>query len=176
MVLSGELAALMADMKIQALDGDDLAILAAQCQDAIVRVGDIAFLPKERRFAFVANRFDWLSAIKPQNKKDWQRRASGIRFEAVNRAQLTGFDPTAVNAVLVLLSIEFASAEAPAGWITLQFAAGAAIRLEVEYIEAELKDLGAVWSAKHRPDHDQPEPTTPDVVPPRTRSAKETAK
>jgi hypothetical protein len=155
---TAELAALMADMKLQALDGDDLAILAAQSQDAIVRAGDIAFLPKERRFALVANRFDWLSAVKPKDKKDWKRRAAGLRFEAVKRAQVTGFDPSAADAVLVLLSIEFTPAEAPAGWITLQFAAGAAIRLEVEYIEAELKDLGAVWSTKNRPDHNQAEP------------------
>lgn len=148
----------MADMKIQALDSDDLATLAALGQDAIVRVGDIAFLPKDRRFAFVANRFDWVSAVAPKDKKDWKRRASGFRFEAVNRAQLTGFDPAVADAVLVLLSIEFTPGDAPAGWITLQFAAGAAIRLEVEYIEAELKDLGAVWTTKHRPDHEHSEP------------------
>ena len=151
----------MADMKLQALDSDDLAILAAQTQDAIVRAGDIAFLPKERRFALVANRFDWLAAVKPKDKKDWKRRAAGLRFEAVKRAQLTGFNPGAADAVLVLLSIEFTPSEAPAGWITLQFAAGAAIRLEVEYIEAELKDLGAVWSTKNRPDHTQSESGKP---------------
>ena len=143
----------MADIKIQALDNDDLAILAALSQDAIVRVGDIAFLPKERRFALVANRFDWLAASKPKYKKDWMRRACGLRFEVVTRAQLTGFDPTVADAVLVLLSIDYTPSEVPAGWITLHFAAGAAIRLEVEYIEAELKDLGAVWSTKYRPDH-----------------------
>ena len=143
----------MADIKLQAFDSDDLTILAAQSQDAIVRAGDIAFMPKERRFALVANRFDWSSAVAV--KKDWKRRTAGLRFEAVNRAQVSGFDPAAADAVLVLLSIEFTPSVAPAGWITLQFAAGAAIRLEVEYIEAELKDLGAVWSTNHRPDHTQ---------------------
>lgn len=148
----------MADMKLQALDSDDLAILAALSQDAIVRVGDIVFLPKDRRFALVANRFDWATAVKSAANNDWTRRAAGLRFEAVKRVQVAGFDPAAADAVLVLLSVEFAPSDAPAGWITLQFAAGAAIRLEVEYIEAELKDLGAAWSTKNRPDHTQSDP------------------
>lgn len=146
----------MADVKFQALDEVDLGILSAQMQDAIVRVGDIAFLPRERRLALVANRFDWMAAsgqTKPTAQSKWQRRNAGLRFEAVNRAQLTGFDPKSASAALVLLAIEFSVTDAPAGWITLQFAAGAAIRLEVEYIEAELKDLGAVWAAGSKPSH-----------------------
>jgi hypothetical protein len=143
----------MADLKFQALDTVDLGIVSAQVQDAIVRVSDLAFIPRERRFALVANRFDWLAATEGKNKKSWERRASGLRFEAVKRAQLSGFDPKATDGVLVLLAIEFAPTDAPAGWITLQFAAGAAIRLEVEYIEAELKDLGAAWATANKPDH-----------------------
>lgn len=143
----------MADVKFQALDETDLGILSAQVQDAIVRVGDIAFLPQERRFALVANRFDWMAANVSKDKSTWQRRAAGLRFEAVTRAQVSGFDPKDGGAVLVLLAIQFARTNAPAGWITLQFAAGAAIRLEVEYIEGELKDLGAVWATANKPEH-----------------------
>jgi Protein of unknown function (DUF2948) len=55
---------------------------------------------------------------------------------------------------LVLLAIRFEPGEdAPEGDITLQFANGAAIRLRVDYIEAELKDLGGVWATKYKPDH-----------------------
>jgi len=143
----------MADVKFQALDEADLGILSAQVQDAIVRVGDIAFLPRERRFALVANRYDWMAANVSKDKSTGQRRAAGLRFETVRRAQVSGFDPKAGNAVLVLLTVGFEATDSPAGWITLQFAAGAAIRLEVEYIEAELKDLGAVWATPNRPEH-----------------------
>ena len=141
----------MADLKLQALDSEDLAVISAQCQDAVVRVADVAFLPVERRFVLVCNRFDWMSA--PGPKAAFERRRAGLRFERVERAQLVGFDLKSPETVLVLLAIEFAPQEAPGGQITLQFAAGAAIRLEVEYIEAELKDLGAVWSTKSKPDH-----------------------
>jgi Protein of unknown function (DUF2948) len=160
----------MADLKLQALDGEDLAIISAQCQDAVVRVADLVFRPKEQRFVLICNRFDWVSAgaggTYDRNGQGYERRRAGLRFEHVRRAQVTGFDPTSSDAVLALLAITFAPTEAPAGQITLHFAAGGAVRLEVDYIEAELKDLGAVWATAHKPDHgasDQPAPTKPST-------------
>jgi hypothetical protein len=76
-----------------------------------------------------------------------------LRFERVVAAQLQGIDMKAESRVLSLLAIQFESKALPAGALTLQFAGGAAIRLEVECIEAELRDLGAVWSTRSTPDH-----------------------
>jgi hypothetical protein len=42
--------------------------------------------------------------------------------------------------------------------VTLHFSDGGAIRLEVECIEAELTDLGPVWSAKSMPQHPEDDP------------------
>ena len=147
----------MADLKLQALDSEDLAVLSAQCQDAVVTVADLAFVSKDKRFALVCNRFDWTSVAAGDKQTGFERRRAGLRFEQVRHVQVSGFDPKASDAVLALLAITFKPAEAPAGYITLQFAAGAAIRLDVEYIEAELKDLGAVWSTAHKPDHTGPD-------------------
>ncbi len=49
-------------LKIAALDPEDLAILSAHLQDAEVKIGDMAYLPKAQRFALVASRFDWFGA------------------------------------------------------------------------------------------------------------------
>ena len=46
-------------LKLVALDPEDLAIISTHLQDAVLRVGDIVFLPKERRFAIEVRRFDW---------------------------------------------------------------------------------------------------------------------
>jgi hypothetical protein len=146
------MTASMATLKLQALDAEDLGVLSAHCQDATVRVADLAYVAAERRFALVCNRFDWLSAQR-ERRAPFARHMTGLRFERVNRAQLSGFSLADTETVLSLLAIEFSSSEAPAGQITLLFAAGAAIRLNVEYIEAELKDLGGMWSTQHKPDH-----------------------
>jgi hypothetical protein len=153
----------MADLKLQALDNEDLAVVSAQCQDAVVRVADLTFSAKDRRFALVFNRFDWATA--GGNARTFERRRAGLRFEKVRRAQITGFDPIAGETVLSLLAVTFKPSEAPAGQITLQFAAGAAVRLDVDYVEAELKDLGAVWSTTRKPDHSQPASSASSVAP-----------
>ena len=55
---------------------------------------------------------------------------------------------------------EFAERDPPAGTVTLTFSGGAAIRLEVECLEAELVDLGEVFSAVLCPDHFAADTTT----------------
>lgn len=156
----------MSDIKLQALDAEDLAIISAQCQDATVRVADVAYLLAERRFAMVCNRFDWLGAqTTAQSGITFTRRSAGLRFERVTRAQLTGFALAEPGRVLALLAIGFMPTVSPAGQITLLFAAGAAVRLDVEYIEVELKDLGHVWTTKYKPDHAMAEETANKPAP-----------
>jgi hypothetical protein len=152
----------MAELKLIALDADDLAVISANLQDAVMRVGDIAFRPREKRFAAVANRFDWVDALAQEAARDedrhYARRRTALRFERVLSAQVQGLDPKNKSAVTSLLAVGFEPLEPPAGWITLQFADGSAIRLHVECIEAELRDLGPAWQAKSRPQHPEDAP------------------
>jgi Protein of unknown function (DUF2948) len=145
----------MPDLKLIALDAEDLAVISAHLQDAVLKVADVAFLPKDKRFAAIANRFDWAEALeggtaKPQT---FARRRTALRFERVMSAKVQGIDLKNQSAVLALLAIAFEPAEAPEGDVTLQFADGGAIKLRVECIEAELKDLGPVWQARSKPQH-----------------------
>lgn len=145
----------MDDLKLIAFDSEDLTTLSAHMQDAILRVGDIAYLPRERRFVAIANRFDWRVALKGGNagKERIERRRSAIHFEHVENARLLNIRREASDAVLELLSIEFNESNAPAGTITMNFSGGGAIELKVECIEAQLSDLGPVWSASSTPKH-----------------------
>ncbi len=144
----------MTDLKLIALDAEDLAILSAHLQDAVFTVADMTYLPHEHRFAAVLNRFDWAAALPAGKRKARrQRRRTALRFERVNAAQLHGIELKARERVLSLLAVQFEPGAFPAGVVMLHFAGGAAIRLEVECIEAELRDLGAVWSTRSKPDH-----------------------
>lgn len=149
----------MSDLKLIALDSDDLNVISAHLQDAVLRVGDMAFLPRERRFAVIVNRFDWETAagkVKSGAKASLERRRSGLRFERVLGAKVHDIDLKDRSAALALLAIVFepsAEPESAAGDVTLTFSGGAAIRLTVECVEAELKDLGAVWKARRAPSH-----------------------
>ena len=145
----------MTDLKLIALDADDLTVLSLHLQDAVVRVADMAFLKGEKRFAAVVNRFDWEQAERPNVKARERnvRRRAGLRFERVLGAEVQGLDLAKADAVLSLLSVTFAPGEAPSGNVMMHFSGGSAIRLNVECIEAELKDLGAAWAAKRKPEH-----------------------
>ena len=145
----------MSDLKLIALDAEDLAIIAAHLQDAVLRMEDMAYLKAQKRFAIVANRFDWSHAAKTANAGDarFVRKRAGVRIEHVTAAQVQGLDLTKKDQVLSLLTLTFAARDEPQGIITLTFAGGGALRLEVECIEAALSDLGAAWATSHKPEH-----------------------
>jgi len=145
----------MSDLKLIALDDEDLSIIAAHLQDAVLRIEDMAYLKAERRFAIVLNRFDWSDATKASNRSErFVRRRSGVRFEHVTSAQVQGLDLAKKDQVLSLLTLTFeAGHEPPHGTVTLTFAGGGAVRLAVECIEAALTDLGAAWATSRKPEH-----------------------
>lgn len=151
----------MPDLKLIALDAEDLAVISAHLQDAVLTVGDLAYLPRERRFVALANRFDWMGALREgaADKDGFARRRAGIRFERVMAAQVQGLDLADKARVLSLLAISFDAAAAPEGYVTLHFADDAAIRLHVECIEAGLTDLGAAWEAGSKPQHPETQDT-----------------
>jgi hypothetical protein len=151
----------MPDLKLIALDAEDLGVLSTHLQDAVLRVGDMAYMPKEKRFVAIANRFDWAKAVDMlkagrNSAEGYERRRAGIRFERVNGAKVQGFSLNDKSSALALLAMTFqptAGPDAPEGDITLTFSGGAAIRLSVECVEVELKDLGAAWAATRSPEH-----------------------
>ena len=53
----------MDKLKLIAFDAADLGVLSAHAQDAVLKVADMAFLPAEKRFAAILNRFDWPRAL-----------------------------------------------------------------------------------------------------------------
>lgn len=142
----------MEDLKLIALDPEDLQVLSCHLQDAVIRVGDMAYLRRDMRFAAIVNRFDWERAATDESGP-YQRRRAGLRFERVTSARIHGFDLQHKETALVLLALTFEAGEEPSGAVTLHFAGGGAVRLEVECIEAELRDLGAAWRATSKPVH-----------------------
>jgi Protein of unknown function (DUF2948) len=150
----------MDQLKLIAFDAEDLDVISAHLQDAILKAGDMSYLPKEKRFVAVLNRFDWSLALESGVKRTaLRRRQTALRFERVLKAQYTGIDLAHTDATLSLLALRFepAGPEDPAGAVVLYFSGSGAVRLEVECIEAEMKDLGPAWRARRRPNHPEDE-------------------
>lgn len=141
----------MPDLKLVAMDAEDLQVLSAHLQDALVLVGEMAYLPRQKRFAAITSRFDWAAALDgtaDQASPAAERKRSAIRFERVLAAQLHGIDVKDARKHLQLMALAFEPGEEPGGHVKLVFAGGPQIRLRVECIEAELSDLGEQWAAQ----------------------------
>ncbi len=138
-------------LKLVALDNDDIEVVSAHVQDSVVRVGDILWHPHEKRVIVVINRFDWESAQSAE--PPYRRRRAALRFERVNACKARNVACAKKDAVLNLLAIGFAPTDTPAGQVMLTFSGGAALRLDVECLEAELADLGPVWATAACPTH-----------------------
>jgi len=141
----------MTDLKLLALDTEDLEVISAHVQDAVVRVADMGYARGDRRFALLMNRFDW-EADSGRRGKGVRKRAA-LHFDAVQSVVTNGFDPASPEGVLELLAIGFTPIDGPAGIIELSFAGGGTVRLGVECLEARLSDLGAAWAATAMPKH-----------------------
>ncbi len=130
-------------LKLRGEDEEDLAVISAVLQDALVAVGDMAYLPDESRFVLVANRF-----CREPPGQNLQRQLAGVRFDGVRSVQRRGINPRDSERLLVLLAIRAAS-----GALYLDFAGGSSIRIEVDGIQCHLDDLGEPWPARWRPHH-----------------------
>ena len=142
----------MEPLKFVALDPDDLEVVSTHLQDALVKVSDVIWRPREKRLIVALSRFDWCSAECCSNP-ELRRCRAALRFERVSACKCRNVDPAGKNAVLNLLAVEFSEQDPPAGVVTLTFSGGGKLRLEVECLEAELADLGPAWPATARPVH-----------------------
>ncbi len=143
----------MSELKLLAIDSEDLEVVSAHAQDAIVRVADMGFSQNERRFILLINRYVWEKGKKRKKDKGERRRAA-LRFDFVQNVQTKGFDLNAKEGALELLSIEFNVSSVPSGFVILNFAGGATLKLELECLEVRLHDLGGAWAANMQPKHD----------------------
>ena len=134
-----------APLHLGALDGDDLRVIAALCQDAVLPGSELSWRARERRFAMLINRFRWEDAGGATRPPE--RVQSVLSFANVTGVASQGLRPGAADAVLSVLSLDWAEDDAPAGTVTLHFAGDGAIRLRVEALEVTLRDVTRPYAA-----------------------------
>jgi hypothetical protein len=139
-----------AALKLRAEDKEDLAVISACLQDALVAVRDLAYVPEDRTFLFVANRFRWESRRDPAiDEAGYERTLCGVTFNEIAGVSYNGFRRSDDARILSLLAIR-----PEEGAVNLEFSGGATIRLETARILCLAKDLGEPWPTQWRPRHD----------------------
>jgi Protein of unknown function (DUF2948) len=127
-------------LKLIALDADDLAVISAHVQDARVHTADIIWRQGEKRLVVGMNRLDWEQTLAGETAP--RRLIAALRFDRVLACKSRNIDLQAQEAALELVGIEFYPSLAPSGSAVLIFRQGGVLRLDVECLECELTDLG----------------------------------
>jgi|EndMetStandDraft_4_1072995.scaffolds.fasta_scaffold529808_1 hypothetical protein len=139
-------------LKLLALDDDDLTVISAHMQDAVFRVGDVEYLPRNKCFSLAANRFAWEAS--DREAKGFERNRSALCFKQVKAVRSIGVDRKAPDKVLSLLAMLYEKeGDGPEGSIELVLAGGGSILLDVDCIEVQLADTGGTWETTLRPRH-----------------------
>ena len=138
----------MEHLKLVAFDAEDLSVLSAHVQNAETRALDMIYQSAPQRFVLMVVRYDWQ---KDAATGQHERVQAGMHFDHVTAVSTFRLD-RASEKVLTLLSVTFQDEAAPSGVITLTFADDMAIKLQVECLDVQLRDMGPRWSVAAAPD------------------------
>jgi len=131
-------------LRLLAEDAEDLHIISAALQDAILRPVDIVWEPGSRRVTLKLSRFCW--------ECGGTRVMAAMQFGDVIAVKSRRL-PRLPESALELLAMEVAPDEAPGGRVILMFAGGGDLRIDVECLDAVLTDLSERWPARLAPSH-----------------------
>ena len=127
-------------LKLIALDADDLAVISAHVQDARVQASDIVWRQDEKRLVVGLDRLDWEQTLSGGTEP--RRSIAALRFDRVLACKSRNIDLGSPERALDLVGIEFHPGDPPGGSALLLFDHGGALRLDLECLECELTDLG----------------------------------
>ncbi len=135
-------------LRLLAQDEEDLFLLSAALQDAVIRRGDISWEKRGRRLTVRLTRYRW------ETDAQCARVLAAVQLGDVTQVRARGM-PKSADAMLELLAVSYEPEAAPGGAFTFMFAGGADLQARVECIDAVLADLTESWPARAAPAHEE---------------------
>ena len=140
------------NLKLLATSDQDLRVVAAHLQDAIVEIQDIASLKKNRIFLIQLNRFMWEDVEKGVFRKN-KRIRTVLKFDNVISVLSKNINTKEHKTFLDFLTIESKLLPDRSYEIKLIFAGDGVIKIKAEVIDVTLDDQGSPWESKTQPKH-----------------------
>ena len=149
-------------LRLLARDKDDVAVLSALLQDAIIPGADMEFDRNTNQFILVANRFCWeippLDGVTSSDGKlVHERRLCGICIRHVTAAQHHNWPDMRQDALFNLLAlrhVDMAEQVNEGVGLQFEFSGGSSLRLLTDEIDITLADLDAGNPTSFQPAHD----------------------
>ncbi|GFE65536.1 DUF2948 family protein [Litoreibacter roseus] len=129
-------------LKLIAADTEDLQVISALVQDAVLPASEMKYEPSKRRFVLLLNRFRWEDQSRAaQRRRAYERVRSILMFEDVAGVSSQGIQRDDPETVFSLLSIGWEAREDGVGQLVLTLAGDGAIALDVECVNVTLQDV-----------------------------------
>ena len=140
------------NLKLIARTVEDLRVVSAHLQDAIVNINDIANLKKNKILLLQLNRFMWEDVEKGVFRKN-KRIRTILKFENVIKVNSKNINQAGKNKFLDFLTIETNQMTDNNYEMKILFAGDSIVKVTSEVIEVTLDDQGEAWDTKNKPKH-----------------------
>ena len=140
------------NLKLIARTEEDLKVVSAHLQDAIVNVNDIANLKKNKILLLQLNRFMWEDVEKGVFRKN-KRIRTVLKIENVIKVNSKNINQDKKDKFLDFLTIETNKMTDNNYEMKILFAGGSIVKIISEIIEVTLDDQGDAWVTKNKPKH-----------------------
>lgn len=129
-------------LRLMAVDPDDLSVVSALVQDAVLPVTEMNWTPSDGRFAMLVNRFRWEDRDQAaRQERGYERVQSVLVFDTVTKVAYSGIDLKDKDQIVSILSLDFKESDAPSGVVTVNLAGDGALALTVECLDVLVKDV-----------------------------------
>ena len=131
-----------APLALVAQDVEDLTVISALVQDAVLPVTEITYDMRHRQLALLLNRFRWEDADTARREgRPYERVRSLLVISDALRVRHDGIDRGDPATVLSLLDIGWQPGEDGTGVLTLTFAGDGAVAIDAECLSVDLRDV-----------------------------------
>ena len=129
-------------LSLVAQNEEDLVVISTLCQDSIIKVANIKWAKKSKRFYLLINRFCWeLNDLSKKKSSNMLRINSLISFNSVLSVKSAGIQQNNNSDITSLLTINYNFFNFEKQAIDLIFSGNSQISLNIECIDVFLKDI-----------------------------------
>ena len=129
-------------LSLIAQNEEDLVVISTLCQDSIIKIANIKWAKKSKRFYLLINRFCWeLNDLSKQKSSNMLRINSIMSFNSVLSVKSAGIQQNNNSDITSLLTINYNFFNFEKQAIDLIFSGNSQISLNIECIDVFLKDI-----------------------------------
>lgn len=144
-------------VRLMAQSAEDLPVISALLQDALIDSKNISWMKKHGRVAILMSRFRWEDRVAAERSgRPFERVQSMLVIDSARGLRASGVSPKDDDLILSVLALEFGETADGAGTLTVTLSGDGALAVDVECVDIRLQDVSRPYlsNSNRIPDHD----------------------